>query len=371
MHNYMKKYLNIINIRTLLIFNILFLGVILCCFVEADAGEKYPNVKPFGYTHLWALNDRTPGSTYGDDYQIARARIGLKGNLTPNTDCMLLTEWGRLTLTDPVTLLDAWINFKMNPAFNIKVGQTWYKFTLSGTTTLPTIPFVYRPEVVDAIWLPMGRNGSYGYDKGVELWGSVKEGKLPWNYAFFVSTGTGIRRFADNKPPDFVGRVTVEPKKGLMLGASGFYGWSRVEITSNLGEGENKNIPEYAYGADISYNHKYFRIITEALQSLYEGDIDVNGSQTFSLNTKKQRGWYAMLGLKPLSWIEVPVQYAWYENNYATSDTCLKTITLGLTWFLKEKTLNNIKINYLIRSAQKNYGSKPRNKFIMQVQLAF
>jgi hypothetical protein len=99
--------------------------------------------------------------------------------------------------------------------------------------------------------------------------------------------------------------------------------------------------------------------------------VDVNGPEIFSIVTKKQRGWYAMLGLKPLSWIEIPIQYAWYESNCVNSDTGLKTITLGLTWFLKEKTLNNIKINYLIRSAQKNYGSKPRNKFIVQAQLAF
>ena len=338
---------------------------------EQDDKIKYPNIKPFGYTHLWAFNDRTPGPACGDDYQIARARIGVRGNLDAKTDYMVLTEWGRLTLTDPVTLLDAWVNYKVNPGFNIRLGQTWYKFTLSGATTLPTIPFIFRPEVIDAIWLPMGRNGAYSYDKGIELWGNFKQSKLPWGYVFSMTTGTGVKRFADPKPPDFVGRLCIEPQKGLMLGASAFYGWSRIDLTSNLGNEEKKNIPEYAYGADISYNQKYFRVITEALQSLYEGHIDANGSEIFSLATKKQRGWYAMLGLKPLPWIELPVQYAWYENNYVNSDTGLKTITVGITWWLKEKTLNNIKINYLIRSAQKNFGSKPRNKFIAQVQLAF
>lgn len=367
----MNSFLAAINKRNCLVFVFLLLRVSFCFSADSDTKEKYPNVTPFGYTHLWTVYDRTPGPTRGDDYQIARARIGVKGYMAPNTDYMILTEWGRLTFNDPVTLLDAWVNFKVNPTFNIKVGQTWYKFTLSGAAALPTIPFIARPEVIDAIWLPMGRNGSYGYDKGIELWGDFKESKLPWGYVFSVTTGTGLNRFEDNDKKDFTGRLRIEPTKSLKIGASGFYGWSQTEIASNLNTEEKKDLPEYAYGVDLSYTQKYFRIITEALQALYEGRIETNGAETFSLVTKKQRGWYAMVGFKPLSWIEIPVQYAWHESNYVKSDTGLRTITVGLTWFLKKKTLNNVKINYLIRSAQRNYGSKPRNKFIVQVQLAF
>ncbi len=83
------------------------------------------------------------------------------------------------------------------------------------------------------------------------------------------------------------------------------------------------------------------------------------------------KGWYVMLAYKPLLWIEIPVQYAWHEKNAAVDDTGLSSVTLGLTWFLKEKTLNNVKLNYIIRSAEKNYGSKPRNKVVLQVQIVF
>jgi len=366
--NYFK---NNINKKIFIFFIFVLLRTSFCFSAEADTKAKYPKITPFGYTHLWAVYDRTPGPARGDDYQIARARVGLKGNLTPKTDFMILTEWGRLTYNDPVSLLDAWVNYKVNPGFNIKLGQTWYKFTLSGTTTLPTIPLIARPEVVDGIWLTMGRNGSYAYDKGIELWGNFKDAKLPWGYEFFITTGTGLNRFEDNNKKDFSTRLYLEPKKDLRLGLSGFYGWSRVEITSNLNSEKKKDLPEYAYGIDLSYTQKHFRFVSEALQALYEGYLETNGLETFHTATKKPRGWYAMFGLKPLSWIEIPVQYAWYESDSAKSDTGLKTITLGITWFLKEKTLNNIKINYLIRSAQKNYGSKPRNKFIVQAQLAF
>lgn len=367
-----QEYQECLEMKILLLFIFLLLGIRFCSAADnKDNKVTYPNVRPFGYTHLWAVNDRTPGPAYGDDYQIARARVGVKGYLTHHTDYMVLTEWGRLTYNDPVTLLDVWVNYKVNPGFNIKVGQTWYKFTLSGSAPLPTIPFIARPEVIDAIWLPMGRNGSYSYDKGIELWGDFRKTELSWGYVFSVTAGSGLDQFENNGKKDFTGRLYIEPIKDLKLGLSGFYGWSQTEITSNLNTEEKKDLPEYAYGVDISYNHKYFRIITEALQALYEGHIETNGAETFSLVTKKQRGWYAMVGFKPLSWIEIPVQYAWHESNYVNSDTGLRTITVGLTWFLKEKTLNNVKINYLIRSAQRNYGSKPRNKFMVQVQLAF
>ncbi len=339
-----------------------------CVFADEAIPEK---IKICGLTQVWAVEDRTSGPTHGDDYQIARARIGFKGKPLPNIDYLILTEWGRLTYNDPVTLVDAWVNLKANSALQIKIGQTWQKFTLSGTVPIPAIPFICRPEVIDGIWLAMGRNGSYGYDKGIELSGTFKERGLPLEYIFSITTGTGLDRFEDNYYKDFTGRICFEPKSGLKIGASAFYGWSRTEINSSLGDEKKVNLPEYAYGAEISYTHKHFRFITEAVQSLYEGYLEHSGPETFGIATKKQRGWYAMLGVKPLSWIEIPVQYAWHENNYVKSDSGLETITLGLTWFFKENTLNSFKFNYLIRSAQGNYGSKPRNKIMAQVQFVF
>ncbi len=66
--------------------------------VETAKIVSYPNIKPFAYTHLWSVNDRTPGPTHGDDYQIARGRVGAKGYLTPKINYMVLTEWGGIYL---------------------------------------------------------------------------------------------------------------------------------------------------------------------------------------------------------------------------------------------------------------------------------
>ncbi len=337
----------------------------------ADDTVKFPNIKPCGFIHGWARYDRTAGANHGEGFEIARARIGVTGNLTEKIDYLLLTEWGKLTYDDPVTLLDAWVNFKVNPFLNIKLGQTWYKFSLSGSAPLPTIPFIYRPEVVDGIWLPMGRTGAYGYDRGIEIWGDSKNSILPLGYVFSVTTGAGLDHFEDNGKKDLVGRLYIEPREGLKLGMSGFYGYSRVSVISNLAREEKLDLPEYAYGVDISYTQKYFRIVYEYLEGLYEGYEDISGSETFQVATLKPRGWYGMLGFKPVSWIELLAQYAWYEKNSARSDTGLETITLGVTWFLKEGTLNNVKLNYIIRSAESDYGSRPRNMIMAQLQLVF
>lgn len=351
-----------------------FLLIISCIFFlacNAHAEDKYPTMKPFGFTHLWARYDNTPGVNHGEDFDIARARIGLKGSLASDLDYMVLTEWGNLTYDDPCSLLDAWVNLKLKDGLNIKIGQTWYKFTLSGTGILPLIPFVFRPEVVDGIWLPMGRKGSYAYDRGIELWGDFKQGQFPWGYMFSVTAGSGLDHFENNGGKDFVGRLWTEPRDHLKLGLSGFYGSSRVDVTSNLNREEKRDLPEYAYGLDVSYTQERFRFVYEYLHALYEGYLDINGAEVYHIATKKPRGWYAMFGFKPLSWIEIPVRYAWYEKDATKSDTGLRTVTLGITWFLKEETLNNVKLNYIIKSAEDNYGSNPKNMVALQVQFVF
>ncbi len=342
-----------------------------CFSEEVDQNEDEFTINAFGFTHLWAQYDNTAGKTHGEDLKIARVRLGVRGNLNSRIDYMFLSEWGRLTYNDPATLLDAWFNLKVNSAVNIKVGQSWYRFSRSGTEILPKIPFILRPEVIDGIWLSMGRNGNYGYDKGVWLWGNFLETKFPWGYIFSVTTGAGLDHFDDNEKKDFTGRLWLSPLEGLELGVSGFHGYSQVDVVSDLGRNEERNLPEHAYGVDIAYNSGKFRVVYEYLQALHEGFSEVNGVERFQFPTQKPRGWYAMVGFKPLSWIEIPVRYAWYEKDSEISNTGIETVTVGLTWFLKEGTLNNIKLNYIIRSAEENYGSKPRNKVALQVQLVF
>ncbi len=349
------------------------LGFVLAISLAASAEEEkqYPTIQPTGFIHGWWWYDETPGPNHAENYKIARARLGMKGDLSPLVDYLVLTEWGRLTYDDPCTLVDAWVNFKFSPAVNLKIGQTWYKFSLSGTTAIPAIPLIYRPEVVDGIWLPMGRVGAYSYDRGVEVSGNLKNAKIPFGYVISVTTGAGLDHFEDNGKKDFVGRFYLEPLKGLQVGGSGFYGYSRIPITSNLNREIKVDLPEYAYGLEASYTHKYFRCIYEYLEGRYEGYYQSNGAETFHQATQRPRGWYALIGLKPLSWIEIPFQYAWHEKDAVKSDTGLETFTVGLTWFFKENTLNNLKVNYIIRSAESNYGAKPRNMIAVQAQLAF
>ncbi|MDD5255002.1 MAG: hypothetical protein PHR11_02980, partial [Candidatus Omnitrophica bacterium] len=173
---------------------------------RAEDGKAYPTIKPTGFIQGWWWYDETPGPNHAENYKIARARIGIKGDLSPLVDYLVLTEWGRLTYDDPCTLVDTWVNFKFDPALNVKIGQTWYKFTLSGTTPIPAIPLIYRPEVVDGIWLPMGRVGAYSYDRGIEVSGNFKDIAMPAGYIVSVTTGAGLDHFEDNGKKDFTGR---------------------------------------------------------------------------------------------------------------------------------------------------------------------
>jgi hypothetical protein len=347
------------------------LSIIFCSQISlfAEQENTYPNISLTGFTQYWGKYNEKKGRDHGEDFSWPRARIGVKGDLNELIDYMFLSEWGRLTYDDPATLLDCWINFKVDPKLNIKLGQTWYKFSLSGTTPLPKIPFVFRPEVVDAIWLPMGRVGTYSYDRGIEVSGQDLTGDIPYGYTCSITAGSGLDHFEDNDKKDFSARIWIEPIEGLKIGSSGFYGWSKTKVSSNLNNSLISDISEYAYGYEASYQKDKFRVIGEYLQARYDDYYHTYAGETFTLAAQKPGGWYLMVGAKPTWWLEVPIRYASYKKNISQEDTELSTITFGLTWTLKKESLNNIKINYLIRDAEKNYGSKPENMSIVQIQL--
>ncbi|MBN1621748.1 MAG: hypothetical protein JW871_04060 [Endomicrobiales bacterium] len=334
------------------------------CYAQSG---NYPTVKLTGFTHLWWQYDNN--ADYDVTQKLARARIGITGNMSPKINYLFLTECGDLTLMEPCTLLDAWVNFKLRDSLNIKIGQTWYKFSLSGTEILPKIPFIFRPRVVDHIWLTMGRNGSYAYDKGVEVWGNFKDNNMPWGYIFSVTAGSGLYYFDDNGKQDLAGRIWINPVQGLKIGASAFKGSSSVKITSSLGSTKAVDIPEYAGGVELCYKQSFYRLMAEYLQGYYDNYSSKSALETFSTSSVKPKGMYIMAGFKVHPRLELPVRYDYYEMDSNQQDAGLGTTTIGITWLIKKETLNNVKINYIIKDAQKNYNLNSDDMLAVQIQL--
>ncbi|MFH1415440.1 MAG: porin [Elusimicrobiota bacterium] len=335
----------------------------------AGTCQAEPTIKPFGFTHLWwQYSDN-------DDFEVTknlkRARLGALGNLTPDMNYMVLSEWGDGTYFHPFTLLDAWVNYKIDPAFNIKVGQTWYKFTLTGTGTLPKLPLINRAQAINSIWTNMGRKGSYAYDKGVELWGNMKCHGKPCGYFLFVTGGTGLDNFDDNGKLDYCLRVFKSPTECLQIGASGFMGSSRVDLTSSLGSIVEKDVAENAMGVDISYKKNKLRLICEYLQANYESSSELEAGQTYTIAEQKLMGMYFTAGYMVMDAVEAVARYDMYDPDADQSESSIHTLTLGITCSLKGNALNDLKVNYTTCSVDDNYGAKPADVVAVQMQLAF
>jgi hypothetical protein len=336
--------------------------------------ESSCKFKFFGFTHQQFSYDKTKGDNHGSDYSSVRFRLGIIGNPSEKWDYFILTEWGRLTQYDPVTLLDAYIEYKYSPSLKIKLGQTWYKFSWDGTRPLPDNPFVIRPKVIDSIWLPMGRTGSYSYDKGIEISGEKEINKKTLGYIFSVTTGNGIddHHFDDNNKKDLCARIYFKPNSNLQIGASGFYGYSRTSATSSSGATKTVDLPENAYGFEFRYQNEKFRCEAEYLKGHYDEYSGVENGITYSLAKETPRGYYIMGGFLLTDWLELLVRYDYYEKNASLIDTGLETTTLGINFYFdKNNKRNKFMLNYLFRNPEENYGSTLDDLFIAQLQLMF
>lgn len=379
------------KVRIFLFFSIIILLTPTLCLSETKFTEKaknftkglkkfrtdvqsYGKFKFFGFTHQQFIYDKTAGENHGSNYRSARFRLGIIGNPTEKIDYFLLTEWGRLTRYDPVTLLDAWIQYTFSPLIKIKLGQTWYKFSLDGTVPLPDNPFIIRPKVIDGIWLSMGRNGNYSYDKGIEISGESKINNLGWGYIFSVTTGNGIddHQFDDNNKRDLCGRIYFRPTKFFQIGASGFYGYSRTEATANSGTTKEVDVSENAFGFEAKYQIDKFRLIAEYLKGHYDDVSKTENGITYDLTKTTPRGYYITGGILIKEWLEFLLRYDYYEENSSLSKTGLKTTTLGLNfYFHRNNNRNKFSINYLFRNPEDNYSSQVEDYIIVQFQLMF
>ncbi len=354
-----------------------------------NAGEStatpppvYPNARLFGFVHFWSKVDNVAGEWRNFNFNIARARLGATGEIRPGIAFMLLTEGGELANTylpgsRAFNLVDCHATFKLKPWLNLRLGQDFYRFTYEGDLILPKLPFIYRAAAIDAVWLPMGRNGLYAYDFGIWIFNSPQEGNLPLpaSYQFSLTNGTGLNKSDDNEQKDFTTRVYLKPfesgsvsvLKNLQVGGSAFVGTSKmmVDTTAKL----YANLRDLSWAVELILPGKNWRFLAEGLTASYQGGGIIP--------QKRQWGGYAACGVTPVKNLELLARYELFDQAQSwakarlNNATLLKTTTLGLTYTLAK--LTDVKVNYLIREYGSQYVTPANlvrgNLLIAQVQL--
>lgn len=170
--------------------------------------------------------------------QVRRARLDLKGSITPKIDFRLQ---GDLAISPK--LIDAYVRIKFCRYINLQVGQYKIPFSLENPYGPMDLELADNAQVISALSGYSDVSGVSSFANGREI-GAMIDGtllqferngeKYPLlSYAVGVFGGNGINVKKDNMKKDIAGRIDIHPfLKNLVLSGSAYwgrYGMSEVD----------------------------------------------------------------------------------------------------------------------------------------------
>lgn len=170
--------------------------------------------------------------------QIRRARLDLKGSITPKIEFRLQADFA-----NSPKLVDAFVKLKFCRYANLQVGQFKIPFTLENPYAPLDLEFADNAQVISALSGYKDVTGISSYANGREigamLYGTLlqfeRDGeKYPLlGYSVGVFGGNGINVKTDNMAKDIAGRIEFHPfLKHLVLSGSAY--WGRYAISDDL-----------------------------------------------------------------------------------------------------------------------------------------
>ena len=243
-----------------------------------NAGKK---ISLAGYTQVRYQVLEEAGKP--DGFDIRRARVDLKGNLSP----FLLYRLQFELATTP-KLIDAYAEINLNRYFLFTIGQAKIPFSLENVTTDSKLDFIDRSQGVEAL-VARGKDligNQNGRDIGVQLAGTIlKLNDRPvLDYNVAILNGAGINVVDNNEGKDITGRLTIHPIAGLDLAGS-YYDGSRFipAVAAVKTNGvittpaiDVKSVNRNRYGFDLNYEWKNLALRGEYINGT-DDQIDRDG----------------------------------------------------------------------------------------------
>jgi phosphate-selective porin OprO/OprP len=237
-----------------------------------------------------------------DGFDIRRARLDIKGTITPYFAFRLQTEFA-----DKPKIIDASADIKLTGFFIITAGQFKIPFSMENLTSSNKLEMIDRSQVVEAL-VARGKDvigNQNGRDIGVQISGSFLKikGQNIAEYRFGVFNGSGIN-VADtaNEAKDFGGRLLLTPVKGLSFGAAYYNGWDKAIKPDVIGKSQVRN----RFGVELSY------VTTK---------ISLKGEYIKGKDGKADRaGWYIQIGYFVIPQkLQVLAKYDTFDPNISVS----------------------------------------------------
>lgn len=154
-------------------------------------------------------------------------------------DMRITDKWNAFAMFDfrGFTLQELWMNYKVQPWLNVKVGQFKTPFTIENPLSPSILETIGQPSLATSYFV-MGKGlmmpSGAGRDIGLTVYGDAGQ-YVSYNLA--VMNGAGRGKSDDNSWKDFVARLTFHPTKFLDISAS-----------TILGKGATKSLDETHLG---------------------------------------------------------------------------------------------------------------------------
>jgi phosphate-selective porin OprO/OprP len=321
---------------------------------ETEANKKsFPfNASRFmqisGFTQLRYLLMEEKGKRSGFD--IRRARIDIKGAITPFFSYRLQTEFA-----DKPKLLDATGEIKITDYFIITAGQFKIPFSMENLASSNKLEMIDRSQVVEAL-VARGKDiigNQNGRDIGIQFGGGLlKKNGIPmveYRLGFFNGSGINIADTA-NDAKDIVGRLVFNPVKGLSFGGGYYGGYGKASKPTVEGLSQSRN----RLGFEASY------VLSR---------ISIRGEYILGSDKGTDReGWYLQAGYFVIPQkLQFLAKYDLFDLNIDTPNTTSISYVFGGNYNFNN--WSRLQIFYTIRAEQ--VQSIINNYLAVQFQIGF
>ena len=268
-----------------------------------------------------------------DSFDIRRARLDIKGDITERFDYRAQVEFGG---TSGALLLDATLGYTFDPALRLTGGQFKIPFSMENLTSSPKLETINRSQVVEAL---VARSkdvigNQNGRDIGLQASGSI----LPVgdynlvDYAIGVFNGAGINKLDTNDQKDVVGRIIFHPVKDLSVGGSYYTGRFTLPLARSEGDARKRN--RERIGGEFAYVHD---------------PISLKGEYIYGIDgTASKQGWYAQAGYFVIpKKLQAVFKFDTYDPSTDTENNETNVYTLGVNWYFNKWVF--LQVNYEIK----------------------
>jgi phosphate-selective porin OprO and OprP len=321
---------------------------------EADAAKKsfFVNaarqMQLSGYTQFRYQILDEPGKK--DGFDIRRARLDLKGNLTPFFGYRLQADFA-----EKPKMIDAFGDIKLADYFTITAGQFKIPFSMESVAADNKLEVIDRSQVVEALAARSKDviGNQNGRDIGIQAGGVLlKTGNgalLEYQVGVFNGSGINVADTA-NEAKDVAGRIVLNPVKGLSFGVSGYNGWGRAIKPDEKGKSQVRN----RFGVEASYTTPRISVKAEYIQG-QDGITDKKGGYL-------QAGYFIL----PQR-LQLVAKYDVYDPSTEKKDNISTLYVAGVN--IHFNAWSKLQLFYTFR--EEEGPSVNNNYFAMQFQIGF